>query len=226
MKKIILFFLISFCIVSRSYAAPGYGPRMPKEKQFFAGLQTYSVFKRSLEKDYGKIRSLQNFFLLSYGVFDWLSIDLKGGAGDIKQRNRLGRDIDYSAYLAGGYGFRIRLYKGQKTKMIFGFQHISVHPSSESVDGAKHKAVLDDWQFSLLASYDCLLMTPYIGTRWSRMDNIHWIDKNRKREKSELDKSVGLIIGTDIPLGKKVWFNLEGQFIDAPAVAGSLNFAF
>ncbi|MFH0918312.1 MAG: hypothetical protein V1830_04175 [Candidatus Omnitrophota bacterium] len=226
MKKIIFFFLICFCIVSLSYAAPCYGPRMPQEKQFFAGLQSYSVFKRALEKDYGKISSLQNFFLLSYGVFDWLSIDLKGGAGDIKQRGRLSSDINYSTYLAGGYGFRIRLYNGRKTKMIFGFQHISVHPGTESVDGAKHKAVLDDWQFSLLASYDWLFMTPYLGTRWSRMDNIHWIDKSRKREKSELDKSVGLIIGTDIPLGKKAWFNVEGQFLDATAVAASLNFAF
>ena len=226
MKKIIPFFLICFCLASPGYAAPCYGPRMPEKNHFSVGLQTYSVLKRSLEKDYGKISSMQEFFLLSYGVFDWLSIDLKGGAGDIKQRGRSSSDIDYSTYLAGGYGFRLRLYNGEKAKMIFGFQHISVHPGTESVDGQKHKAVLDDWQFSLLASYDFSFMNPYIGTRWSRMDNIHWIDKSRKREKSDLDKSVGLIIGTDIPIGKKLWFNVEGQFLDATAVAGSLNFAF
>lgn len=226
MKKVLLFVLICFCLTNLSYAAPCYGPKMPERKQFFVGLQTYSVFKRPLEKNYGNIRSLQNFFLLSYGVFDWFSIDLKGGAGDIKQRDRVGSDINYSTFLAGGYGFRARIYNGEKTKIIFGFQHISVHPATESVDGSKHKAVLDDWQFSLLASYDFGVLTPYIGTRWSRMDNIHWIDNNRKREKSELDKSVGLIIGADIPMGKKIWLNLEGQFFDATAVAGSLNFAF
>ncbi len=226
MKKILFCFLICFCLASPSYAAPCYGPRMPEKNQFFAGLQTYSVFKRQLDKDYGKIHSLQNFFLLSYGVFDWLSMDLKGGAGNIKQRSRIGGDIDYPTFLGGGYGFRVRLYNSEKTKVVFGFQHISVHPYSVSVDGLKHKAVLDDWQFSCLISREFSLITPYVGTRWSQMNNIHWTNGERKLEKSDLGKSVGLIIGADIPLSKKLWFNIEGQFFDATAVAGSLNFAF
>jgi len=226
MQKVLLCFLICFCISGSSYAAPCYGPKMPEEKHFFAGLQTYSVFKRSLEKDYGKIRSLQNFFLLSYGLFDWLSIDLKGGAGNIKQRPRAGDELKYATYLGGGYGFRIRLYEADKTKMIFGFQHISIHPHTVSVDGAKHKAVLDNWQFSFLISHELFNITPYIGTRWSRMDNIHWLDNTRKLEKSKLDKSTGLIIGADIPVSKKLWFNVEGQFFDETSVTGSLNFAF
>jgi hypothetical protein len=226
MQKILLCFLMCFCISSAGYAAPCYGPKMPEKKHFFTGLQTYSVFKRVLGKDYGKIRSLQNFFLLSCGIFDWLSIDLKGGAGNVKQRTRAGDGINCSTYLGGGYGFRIRLYNSEKTKMLLGFQHISVHPYTASIDSSKHKAVLDDWQFSFLISRAFCGISPYIGTRWSRMDDIHWINTVRKLEKSDLDKSVGLIIGTDIPLSKKVWFNLEGQFFDATAVAGSLNFAF
>ena len=226
MRKVLLCLLICFCISSSSYAAPCYGPKMPEEKHFFAGLQTYSVFKRSLEKDYGKIRSLQNFLLLSYGVFDWLSIDLKGGAGNIKQRPRTGNGLKYATYLGGGYGFRIRLYGSNKTKMIFGFQHISIHPHTASVDGSKHKAVLDNWQFSFLISRGFFNITPYIGTRWSRMDNIHWFDNTRKLEQSDLNKSVGLVIGADIPVSKKLWFNVEGQFFDETAITGSLNFAF
>jgi hypothetical protein len=226
MKRMILILLICFCLVGQSYGAPCYGVRLPQKKQIFMGLQSYSVLKRDLEKDYGRLRSQQEFLLLSYGVFDWLAIDLKGGFGDIKQHNRLGSDLDYSTYLGGGYGFRVRILNGQKLKAVFGFQHISVHPHSEDVEGSKHKAVLDDWQFSLLAGYDCRFLSPYIGARWSRMDNIHWIDGNRKREKSDLDKSTGLIIGTDIPFGKKFWLNVEGQFLDATAVAASLNFAF
>ena len=224
--RVLLCFLICFCLANLSYAAPCYGPKMPEERHFFAGLQTYAVFKRSLEKDYGKMRSLQDFFLLSYGVFDWLSIDLKGGAGNIRQRPQAGSDINYPTFLGGGYGFRVRLYNSQKSKVIFGFQHISVHPYSVYVDGTKHKVVLDDWQFSLLVSRDLSMVTPYIGTRWSRMDNIHWTNGTRKLEKSDLGKSVGLIIGADIPLSKKVWFNIEGQLLDVTAAAGSLNFAF
>jgi hypothetical protein len=199
---------------------------MPQKKHFFGGIQTYSVFKRLLEKDYGKVRSLQNFVLLSYGVFDWLSIDLKGGAGNIKERPKTGNEINYSTYLGGGYGFRIRLYNSDKTKMIFGFQHISIHPHTVSVDASKHKVVLDDWQFSFLISRNFSKVTPYIGTRWSRMDKILWIDRERNREKSGLSKSVGLVIGTDVSINKKAWFNVEGNFFDATAIAGSLNFAF
>ncbi|MEW6008646.1 MAG: hypothetical protein AB1629_03325 [Candidatus Omnitrophota bacterium] len=226
MFKILLCFLICFCIVSQSYAAPCYGTKMPQEKKIFIGLQTHSVLNRTLEKEYGKIRSLQNFFLLSYGILDWLSLDLKGGVGNIKQRPDTGSGIDYHTYLGGGYGFRARIYQKEKTKIVFGFQHISIHPHTVSVGVSKYKAVLDDWQFSLLLSHDFFKLTPYIGTRWSRMDNINWIDTVRNREKSDLAKSVGLIIGADIPISKKVWLNIEGQSFDATAIAGSLNFAF
>ncbi|MDP3143665.1 MAG: hypothetical protein Q8N14_07035 [Candidatus Omnitrophota bacterium] len=226
MKKLFLTLLIILCFCSLTYAAPAYGPRMPQQKQIFIGLQTFSVFKRHLENDYGKIRSLQNFFLISYGIFDWFSIDAKGGVGDIRQRPETGNELKYDAFLGGGYGFRIKFYDADKTKMIFGFQHISIHPHTVTNNNQKNKAVLDNWQFSLLASREIFNLTPYIGCRWSRMDNIHWVDTNRKMEKSDLDKSAGLILGMDIPISKKMWFNIEGGFFDETSVAGSFNFAF
>ena len=226
MRKTVLYFLFCFCIPGLSYAAPCYGPKMPQEKQFFLGLGTYSVFNRSLEANYGKVSGLQEFFLISYGVFDWLSLDMKGGAGNIKQRSGVGGDIDYSTFLGGGYGLRARLYNSEKTKMVFGFQHISVHPHTVSVGALKNKAVLDDWQFSFLASRNIFKVTPYVGTRWSWMNKIHWTDAVRKLEKSDLNKSVGLIAGVDIPLSKKTWLNVEGQFFDATPLAGSINVAF
>ncbi|MBI5023742.1 MAG: hypothetical protein HZC18_01940 [Candidatus Omnitrophica bacterium] len=199
---------------------------MPEQKQFFGGFQTYTVFNRTLENDYGKMHSLQDFALLSYGIFDWLSLDLKGGEGNIRQRSEVGPDINYHTFLGGGYGVRLRLYDSEKTKMIFGFQHISIHPHTASIGASKNKAVLDDWQFSFLASHDIFKITPYIGTRWSWMNQIHWIDDVRKLEKSDLGKSVGLLVGTNIPLSKEIWVNVEGQFFDATAVTGSINHAF
>ena len=226
MRKAVLYFLFCFCIPGLSDAAPCYGPKMPQEKQFFLGLQTYSVFNRSLGTDYGKVRSLQEFLLISYGVFDWLSLDMKGGAGNIKQRSGVGGDMNYPAFLGGGYGFRLKLYDREASKMVFGFQHISIHPHTVSVGASKNKAVLDDWQFSFLVSHDVFNVTPYVGTRWSWMNKIHWTDGERKLEKSDLNKSVGLIAGVDIPLSKKTWLNVEGQFLDATALAGSINVAF
>jgi len=226
MRNILLCFLFCFCISSLSFAAPCYGPRMPRGKQFFGGLQTYYVFNRTLESGYGKMHSLQDFFLVSYGVFDWLSLDLKGGLGNIRQRSGAGSEINYHTFLGGGYGFRLKLYDRDNTKMVLGFQHISIHPYTVSIGGSKNKAVLDDWQFPFLISHDFYNVTPYIGVRWSWMNQIHWVDDARKLEKSDLGKSVGLIVGTDIPLSKSIWFNVEGQFFDAAAVGGSINFAF
>lgn len=226
MRKIIILAISIFLVTQAGYAAPCYGTKMPQKKEFFAGLQYHGIFKRYLEDAYGKLRSAQYFFLLSYGIFDWLSLDLKGGVGNIKQRPQTGQAINYSTYLGGGYGFRIKFYHREKTKIVFGFQHISIHPYTVLVGAEKNKAVLDDWQLSLLVSRGFRELTPYIGAKWSRQDYIHWVDGDRNRIKSDLTKSIGLITGIDLPLNDRVWFNLEGQFLAGEAIACSLNFKF
>lgn len=226
MRKIFLF-LVLFCLLTAaSYAAPCYGTRMPKSKQFFSGAQTHIIFKRYLKDDHGKLRSAQNFLLVSYGIYDWLSLDLKGGAGNIKQHPSLSDEVDYPSAFAGGYGFRIKLYDRKETKMVFGFQHISVHPKKVYLGDIKNTAVLDDWQFSFLVSRDFFKVTPYVGVKWSEIDYIHWVDESRKRVKSDRTKNIGLVLGLDLSVTKKVWFNLEGQVFDSEACAASLNFSF
>lgn len=226
LKTVFWFFgyLVFWC--SLTYAAPCYGTKLPQKKEFFGGFQTHAIFKRYLEDEYGKLRSAQHFFLLSFGVYDWLSIDLKGGAGNIKQ-HPLGTDeVDYTSNFSGGYGFRLKFYEREKLKMVFSFQHISTHPKSTHLGDVKNRAILDDWQWSLLASYDFKKFTPYLGTKWSRVDYIHWVGDQRKRRMSDLTKSIGLVMGLDIPLVKKFWLNLEGQLLDTEALAVSLNFNF
>ncbi|MCG8432378.1 MAG: hypothetical protein MJA29_14565 [Candidatus Omnitrophica bacterium] len=210
-------------------AAPCYGTRLPLKGKFVAGTETYMVFKRYLEAGFGEMRSTQYFFKLSYGVFDWLSVDLKGGAGNIKQRPPTSDEVDYRSDFAGGYGYRLRLYDNGRAKAVFGFQHISVHPSSSKTGSSgdvRNKAILDDWQYSLLFSYKTAKCTPYLGTRWSRMDYIHRVEGDRKRRMSDLTRDIGLIAGIDIAINESVWLNLEGQFLDAEALSLSLNWEF
>jgi hypothetical protein len=209
-----------------AYAAPCYGTGMPQKNKISLGLESYAIFKRYLENDYGKLRSAQYFLDLSYGVFDWLAIDLKGGFGNIRQHPIGSDEIDYPTRLGGGYGFRLKFYDRKDAKMVFGFQHISIHPYAVSIGAMKHKAVLDDWQFSILASYNLKKVTPYLGTRWSRLDYIHWQDGERSRIKSASGKNIGLIVGADIALPKNLWINLEGSFFDSEALAFSLKYNF
>jgi len=222
----IIILIFTFCILNFSYAAPCYGTKMPAKKEIFWGLQTHTIFKRYLEDNQGKIRSQQEFLLLSCGVFDWLSIDLKAGTGNIKQHPVGSDEVDYTANFSGGYGFRLKLYDAKKIKMVCGFQHISVHPKSTHLGNNKNKAILDDWQFSALVSYDFKKITPYLGTRWSRIDYIHTQGDVRKRKMSDSTKSIGLIMGCDLPITERFWLNLEGQLFDSEALAFSINYKF
>lgn len=218
--------LLTLCLLSNSYAAPCYGTKLPAKNGFFLGTQDYSLIKRDLEDDQGRLRSSQYFLLVSYGVFDWLSIDLKGGAGNVIQHPESGDKMGYASNFAGGYGFRLRFYDRQNIKMVFGFQHISVHPKNRDLGIDKQRAILDDWQVSILGSYDFKKITPYLGARWSRVDYIHRNGEDRKRVMSDLNKDIGLIAGFDLPINKKLWLNLEGQFLDSEAFAVSLNYSF
>ncbi|MBI5150030.1 MAG: hypothetical protein HZA28_04580 [Candidatus Omnitrophica bacterium] len=222
----VLILLALFGFINPSFAAPAYGTRLPQKFHLSIGGQTHVVLERKMDRDYGEINSLQHFLLLSFGITDWLSLDLKGGAGDIEQRPAAGGEVKYPAFMGGGYGFRLRLYDDAKTKAVFGFQHISVHPYSIFIGNTKNKGVLDDWQFSLLASHEWMGVTPYFGTKWSRMDYIHWVEDSRKRKKPDPGSSVGVIAGLDIPVTSRAWVNVEGQFVDVQAVAVSLNYAF
>lgn len=218
---IFIFFLSSF-----AYAAPCYGTRLPERNKFFANFESYSIFKRYLEDSHGTLRSQQQFYGMSYGVFNWLSIDAKAGGGNIKQHPYTSDEVVYPSSFAGGYGFRLKFLDKNDWRMVFGFQHISVHPKSVDLGEIKNKAILDDWQTSLLVSYDIKNFSPYLGTRWSRVDDIHTANGERKRWMSDFTKSVGFIYGINIPFGKKVWLNLEGQAFDSDAFAGSINYAF
>jgi len=228
-KNKILFISIMIFIffhTKEALSAPAYGTRMPEGKKFVVGIQNYTIIKRYLEDDFGKLRSLQNFILLSYGISDWFSLDLKGGAGYIKQHPLDNNELDYSTGFAGGYGFRIKFYDKEKIKMVLGFQHISVHPKSSSQDNQKNQAILDDWQGSFLLSYEFKRFNPYLGMKISRTDYIHKQDGTRKRKMSDLTKTLGLVLGTDFSIDKKTYLNLEAQFLDVEAFSISLNYKF
>ncbi len=220
-------FVLIFCLFFPSvYPAPAYGTRLPQKEQFQFGFETYVIFERSLEAEFGELRSNMRFLKITCGIYDWLSLDLKGGSGNLKQHPLNSDEIDYPSSFAGGYGLRFKFYDQKKIKGVLGFQHISVHPRSVRLEGLKNMAILDDWQVSLLGSYDFSKFTPYLGAKWSRVDYIHWLEGNRKRRMSDLTESLGIIVGADIGLSPNTWLNLEGQFFDGEALAASFNFSF
>ena len=226
MRKIFFGLIFSLYFILPADAAPCYGTRLPEAEKFSLGIATHAIFNRYLEAEEGSLRSQQHFLLVSYGVFDWLAIDLKGGAGNIKQHPLDSDEIDYPSGFSGGYGFRLKLLDKEEIRAVLGFQHISVHPQKVHLEGVKHQAVLDDWQGSLLLSRDFSRITPYVGMTYSRLDYIHWREEDRKRIMSDLTKVWGAVCGLDLSVSENLRFNLEGQFFNTQALAFSVNFDF
>jgi opacity protein-like surface antigen len=227
MRKFVILFISLVLSSSVAYAAPAYGTKMPQKGKFFGGLQYYAILDRDLNNDNGDLRSSQEHILLSYGVTDWLSLDLKASMGTIEHEAADGTKIKYDRPLwGGGYGFRVRLYENGPVKVVSGFQHISIHPRTVKRNGEKNNAILDDWQGSALVSYDLKKFTPYTGLRYGATDYLHRLNNDANRVYIDEDRRFDAVLGVDVPLSEKVWLNVEGAFGGGEALATSVNFKF
>ncbi len=227
MRKFFIILILLMLSSSLALAAPAYGTKMPLKNQFFGGVQYYAIFDRDLNNDNGDIRSSQEHILLSYGVTDWLSLDLKASMGSIEHEAADGTKIKYDRPLwGGGYGFRVKLYEDGPVKIVSGFQHISIHPRTVKRNGEKNNAILDDWQGSALVSYSLKKFTPYTGVRYGSADYLHRLNNDANRVYMDEDRRVDAVLGMDILLSEKLWINVEGAFGGGEALATSVNFKF
>ncbi|MEI6437410.1 MAG: hypothetical protein WCO69_01520 [Candidatus Omnitrophota bacterium] len=226
MKKIMTGVLAAslLSVASSAFASPAYGTKMPAKNQAFWGLQDSYIRRRTLEHDQGSVRSLQNFLMLSYGVSDWLSLDLKGSLySTFRHDPQSGDRMAYKNPIwGGGYGFRVRAYESGPVKAVVGFQHFSIHPKTVKANGQRNNGILEDWQGSALISYSMKPFTPYIGPRYTLTDYIHDLDNNRKMIKSVDGRRLSLVTGVDIPLSDRVWVNLEGDWQDGGTFSTSV----
>jgi hypothetical protein len=70
----------------KTHAAPTDGTIMPYRGKYITGYQNNAIFKHDLADPYGNVKSDQHYYTLSYGVFDWLSLDGKIGFGNVRER--------------------------------------------------------------------------------------------------------------------------------------------
>jgi hypothetical protein len=226
MRRAAVFLLLVSWQVHAVLAAPCYGTDMPDKYKSIIGLQEDVMDRKPLKADYGQLDSRQHFFLWTYAFTDWFCFDGKIGMGDVKHYSPYQDNLYYKKGFSGGYGFRIKVYDEGKNRLVFGFQHISVHPFEVKIDDVRHKAILDDWQFSFLASHDFSMITPYAGIKAERADYIRWIGKAGARNRGDMDKSLSLVTGADFPINKKVSLNLEGQFFNGKSGSAAVKYKF
>ena len=227
-KKIsILAVLAAFLAANHSYAAPTYGTDTLTRGRYASGYQNNIVFKHDLNDSNGNIKSDQHYYDLSYGVYDWLTVDGKIGLGDIRRKGGIHPKVDYNYGFAGGYGFRIRAWHNEKYKAaaVLGFHHISVHPQDRILNNDKYKTIYDDWQASLLGSKEIGPVNPFIGVKLSLGDYIHKVnDIDRKRKTNET--FVGLVFGASVKLNKKIYVRVESHFFDENSLSTGVYYTF
>ncbi len=220
----ILFFLLASYKI---YAAPTYGTNMPYKGRFATGYQNNVIFKHDLSNSYGNIRSNQHFYDISYGVFDWLTVDGKIGFGNLREKGGVHPKVEHNYGFAGGYGFRLRVLDDAKNKVrvATGFQHTSIHPASRNLNGDKREAIYDDWQVSLVSSKDIGIITPFAGVKLSLgnlIQKVNEIDRKSRPPKYY----AGAVIGCNIKIARDIHVSVEGHFIDETSLSTGIYYTF
>jgi len=212
-----------------SLAASSNGTRFPAQGRIEAGYEYLNMFRRPLGRSYGVLKTRDHFFTLSVGVFDWLSVDGKIGMGD--QTATGGAHLpklEFNDGFAGGYGLRIKVFEHEpsRLKLIFGAQHISVHPCDRSINGDKYETFLDDWQVSGVASSRFKALNPYVGMKLSDCEFVYKINKHDKKRRYS-KYHLGFIVGTDLFFFEdRIRINLEGRFFDETALSTGIAYLF
>lgn len=229
MRKYVLHAAIILVLLSsfRTYAAPTDGTNIPYKGGYITGYQNNIIFKHDLGDSYGNVRSDQHYYTLSYGVFDWLTLDGKIGFGNVREKGGLHPKVMHNYGFAGGYGFRLRVLDDDKNKVrvVTGFQHTSTHPASRNLNGDKREAIYEDWQVSLVSSKDIGRVTPFAGAKLSYGDLI--------QRTNEIDRKcrppryyAGVVLGCSVKLTQNTHISVEGHFIDETSLSSGIYYTF
>jgi hypothetical protein len=207
-------------------AAPLYGPNMPRQGQWYMGLEANFVFERDMKKSLGEAESRQYFYNASYGIYDWFSFDGKLGAGDARFDTIEAGLLEYDLGFSGAYGVRFKIYddESKRLKAIFGFQHISAHPPKEKAGDVKYSAIWDEWQLSLLVSKGIRNFSPYLGVKASQLYIIRKDNLQGDWTWNGARDHFGIIVGSSVDILKDWYLNLEGRFIDETAFSAALSY--
>lgn len=226
LKKIFAFSFLSSLLYSVCYAAPLYGPDMPKRGQWYTGFEANIVFERAMRKVLGEAETKQYFYNASYGVYDWMSFDGKLGIGDTEFDTRDAGRLDYDFGFSGAYGFRFKIYNDEpkRVRAILGLQHISAHPPKEEVNNIKYTAIWDEWQLSLLLAKGFDRFEPYVGIKASQLYIIRKDNLENSWAWNGARDHFGIIVGSKADLFKNWYLDLEGRFIDETAFSLAISY--
>lgn len=229
MRKYVICTLAALLLLPpfKACAAPTDGTNIPYKGEYRTGYQNNAIFKHDLSDSYGNVRSIQNYYTLSYGVFDWLTLDGKIGFGNVREKGGIHPKVEHNNGFAGGYGFRLRVLDDDKNKVrvVTGFQHTSTHPANRNLNGDKREAIYEDWQASLVSSKDIGRITPFAGAKISYGNLIQKTNEIDRKNRPPAYYA-GVVVGCDIRLTKNTYVSIEGHFIDETSLSSGIYYKF
>jgi len=201
-------------LIGEVNAIPTFGTLMPKKNSYQAGGRADFIFERDV-KDHESAKTATYTYTLSYGFSDWFAFDGLIGWGDVRSEHTGRKALRYPFNFAGGYGWRAKIYENDKHKIdwVWGFQHVSIHPTKQWYAGKKYGTIWDEWQFSTVFSKKVGILAPYCGIKWSFIYLINTVDGDRRRRISN-GSPVGLVVGADMHINDYLYLNSEGRFFD------------
>ena len=229
MKRLasLIVFVVVVSAAHPACAVPTYGTEMPEKKTGEVGYQSHIIFRRDMNDSNGRIKSVQHYLDISYSPFDWLALDGKIGMGDMYRNGGNHPKVDLNYGFAGGYGFRVKVLDDAKNriKTVVAFHHISVHPPAKNIENNKYQAIIDDWEFSLVASKSIGVFTPYAGGVVGFNDLI--------TKTNEIDRKVrpgrscgGVVTGCSARVTKDISVNVESHFVDETSLSAGVYCKF
>jgi len=227
MERLILIVLsILFLFTQNCNAIPSEGNFFPELNKTIWAIQYNNIFLRDFNKVEGKASTSQCFLQASYGISEKFFLDGKIGVGNVSFELNNGMDLDFPSGFAGGYGFRYIVHenKNNKTKSIFGFQHISCHPFKDTVNDIEYRVIWDEWQGSWLFIKEYEKSAVYIGPQYSAAQLKYKVDSFRRRLKSE--DYLGMIIGGNYNINKNMMIKAEARFFDEWALDFGISHKF
>lgn len=229
MRNLIVYGTIAILLLTSYslYAAPTDGTNIPYKGKYVTGYQNNSIFKHDLGNSYGNVRSDQHYYTLSYGVFDWLTLDGKIGFGSLREKGGVHPKVEHNYGFAGGYGFRLRVLDDAKNKVriVTGFQHTSTHPASRNLNGDKREAIYEDWQASLVSSKDIGIFTPFAGGKIS-YGNLIQKTNEMDRKNRPPKYYAGAVLGCNVKITKNTYMGVEAHFIDETSLTSGIYYKF
>ncbi len=241
-KCICSFILYSLCCLDACAGVSGNIANFPEKGKLTASYEYTKVENRRIvEYDGGSLwivdSSQRNLGKLSYGVEENMAVDFRLGSNtlELEPENNYGGDpgMRFDTGDAWGLGLRVRLFENSERNMAVGagfqYQHFSNDNAIRYYPNDPFSCKSEEWHVSVDVARKLnkhLLL--YTSGRYSEiaLPYTHADPHIPRIGGFEERDNLGIAVGAEIKLAKKISLSLEKRFVDEDAYTAALHYTF